>query len=469
VRAAEGNIGLGLDWQSRGAMQNRPTFAHGFLLAVAIFLAVPTLISAQTPNPQRRITQAIDETKLTRLSGNTHPLARPEFDRGAAPSSLPMQRMLLVLKRSPEQESALDTLLEQQQDASSPNYHKWLTPQQFGQEFGPSDQDIQTITSWLQSQGFQIDDVSNGRTVIEFSGNAGEVQAAFHTAIHKYSVSGKDHWANASDPEIPTALTPVVAGINTLHNFRKHAMHHVAGVFARSRETGAARLVEPQLTGPCPGAASITCYAVGPADFAKIYGVPNLLNPPPAPAIPQNGNGVTIAIVGRSNINLQDVQDFRSMFGLPPNDPTIIPNGPDPGQVAGDETEADLDVEWAGAVAPSATIVFVVSQSTETSDGVDLSAEYIVDNNLAPILSESFGACEAALGAAGCDFSASFPSPAQDGLQVSGIASTPYNVAVGGTDFNDLNNHAPYWNTTNDSTTLASAKGYIPETTWNDS
>ncbi len=161
----------------------------------------------------------MDEANLTVLKGNTYYLASAEYDRGAAPASLPMNRMLLVLQRSPSQEAALEQLLDQQQDHSSPNYHQWLTPQQFGQQFGPSDQDIQTITSWLQSHGFQVAEISNGRTVIEFSGTAGQVQQAFHTAIHKYSIPTAtgavvDHWANASDPSIPTALTPVVAGVH---------------------------------------------------------------------------------------------------------------------------------------------------------------------------------------------------------------------------------------------------------------
>ncbi|MBZ5503483.1 MAG: Ig-like domain repeat protein, partial [Acidobacteriia bacterium] len=343
--------------------------------------------------------------------------------------------------------------------------------------------------------------VSNGRTVIEFSGTASQVLQAFHTPIHKYTVAGKDHWANASDPQIPMALAPVIAGIDTLHNFGRKPMHHVAGVFGRSEKTGAVQAVKPLFTYPggCGSSASSPCYAVGPADFAKIYDVPNLLLNP-APGTVLNGDGVTIAIAGESNINVQDVRDFRSMFGLAAKDPVIVLDGPDPGIVGGVETEADLDVEWSGAVAPNATIDLVVAESTETSQGVDLAAEHVVDNNLAPILSESFGYCEAGLGAAGnqfysqlwqqaaaqgitvlistgdsgaagCDYSASFPSPAQYGLQISGIASTPYNVAVGGTDFNDLNNYAPYWNTTSPTTnaTLESALGYIPEMTWNDS
>ena len=472
------------------------------LAAAAVFLlAAAVFTGAQTNVVPSRITRAIDPSHLTTLRGNTNPLAQARFDRGAAPASLPMQRMLLVLKRSAQQEDTLDTLLQQQQDANSPNYHHWLTPQQFGQEFGPSDQDIQTITSWLQSQGFQIDQVSNGRTVIEFSGTAGEVQSAFHTTIHQYLVNGENHWANSSDPQIPTALTPVVAGVNTLYNFPRHPYHELFGELSRNRQTGRIEPAQPLFTlgGPC--GVLPNCYGVGPYDFATIYNVLPLWNTNPT-AI--DGTGVTIAIVGESDINIQDVRDFRNYFGLPANDPTVTVVGPDPGTVPGDETESDLDVEWSGAVAKRAKINFVTSESTEASLGVDLSAEYIVDNNVAPILSESYGICELFLGSAGnqfynqlwqqaaaqgitvlvatgdsgsavCDRNAGTPGAAQYGLSVSGISSTPYNVAVGGTDFNDLTNATTYWGTNSappGQPTLpatVSAKSYIPETTWNDS
>src|SRR5215475_8072258 len=176
--------------------------------------SAPAVIS--TPHPL--ITQALDESRVKVLKGNTHPLARREFDLGTAPATLPMERMLLVLKRSPEQESALRQLLDNQQDKHSPHYHKWLTPEQFGAQFGPSDADMQTITSWLQSHGFQVG-TTKGRTVLEFSGSASQVQQAFRTSIHKYIVNGEQRWANASDPSIPAAFAPAVAGVMTLHNF----------------------------------------------------------------------------------------------------------------------------------------------------------------------------------------------------------------------------------------------------------
>jgi Pro-kumamolisin, activation domain/Bacterial Ig-like domain (group 3) len=480
--------------------QPRRLFAQiGVILAAvaASFLAT----NAQTANVPSRITQAIDEENLTVLHGNTHPFARAAYDRGVAPPDLPAERMLLVLKRSSQQEAALETLLEQQQNASSSNFHQWLTPEQFGQQFGPSDQDIQAIVSWLELHGFQVAGVSNGRTVIEFSGLTSQVQEAFHTSIHRYAVNGQEFWANSSDPWIPAALAPIVAGINTLYNFPRHAMHEVAGVFSRTKESGAVAPVGGQFTFPngCSLTSLPLCsFAVAPADFAKIYNVPNLLLSP-APATQYNGDGVTIAVVGESDINTTDVVNFRSLFGLPAPKLNVIVSGPDPGVVAGAETEADLDVQWSGAVAPNATIDYVIAQSTEVSLGADLAAQYAVDNDLAPVLSESFGICELFMGtadntfysqlwqqaaaegitvnvaagdggSAACDYNLQTQGGALFGLSVSGFASTPYNVAVGGTDFNDLNNYTPFWNTTpSDTPTVASAKGYVPEMTWNDS
>ncbi|HEX5424352.1 MAG TPA: Ig-like domain repeat protein [Candidatus Acidoferrales bacterium] len=473
----------------------------------ALFLFASIAAAQQTPVPAR-ITQPIDASKLTVLKGNVHPLARAEFDRGPAPSSLPLNRMLLVLQRSSAQETALESLLDQQQDKSSPNYHQWLTPQQFGQQFGPADSDIQTVVSWLQSQGFQIDKIANGRGTIEFSGTAAQLQSAFHTEIDKYAVNGQTYMANATDPQIPAALSPVIAGVASMNGFPRQPMYRLAGIFAKSKETGQVTRLggvtgetpTPSFTTSCgtnPDTGQpIPCYGVSPYDFATIYNTLPLWNA----STPINGTGETIAIVARTNINPQDVSDFQTFFSLPANPPNIILNGPDPGIVQGDETESDLDVEWAGGVAPGAKIDLVVSQSTETSDGVDLSALYIVDNDLAPVMSESYGQCELGLGSsgnqfvsnlwqqaaaegitvfvssgdngsAGCDFyrGAASPEPAQFGLEVNGLASTPYNVAVGGTDFNDLSNSALYWNSTSNSTTQASAKGYIPETTWNNS
>jgi subtilase family serine protease len=479
----------------------RLAYRAGFLLSV--ICAFLTSAGAQAA-PRPLITQPIDETQLVTLQGNTHPLALPQFDMGTAPPDLPLNRMLLVLKRTPEQDFALRKLLDDQQDKASPNYHKWLTPDEFGQEFGPADQDLQTVTGWLQSHGFQINRVTHGRTIVEFSGVEAQVEQALHTQIHQYLVNGEEHWANATDPQIPAALAPLVAGVQALNNFRARHYSELGGIASRDKATGKVTMnpAHPLFTFPNGGCGvqPSDCYAVGPYDFATIYDVAPAWSATPA----IDGTGQTVGIVGETDINPQDVADFRNFFGLPTygqqGGPTlnIIHDGAAPGILTdGEETEADLDVEWSGGVAKGASVDFVVSETTETTLGVHLSALFIIDNNLAPVMSESYGTCELFLGTAGNQFFSALwqqaasqgitvmvssgdggsagcddfdiPGPATYGLQVSGYASTPYNVAVGGTDFNDLTNASSYWSTTNNSTTQASALSYIPETTWDDS
>ena len=439
----------------------------------------------------RLITQAVDESKMMMLKGNTHPYARAQFDRGAAPASLAMDRMMLVLKRSPAQETTLAAFLASQVDPTSPNYHHWLTPDQFGARFGASDEDVAQIISWLRGQGFQVTGASHGRGIIEFSGNAGQVQSAFHTAIHSYNINGQQYWANASDPQIPEALGPAVTGFVSLHNFPKHMATHSLGPVRRNMANAKASGLNPSFTfnGGCD---QTNCFALGPQDFATIY------NLTPLYTAGIDGTGEVVAIVANSNINPADVTQFRSVFGLPAKAPNIIVNGADPGKTV-NEVEAVLDTEWSGAVAKNATIDLVVSADTNASFGGDLSAEFIIDNNLAPVMGESFGECELFLGTANNAFYSSLFSqaiaqgitvsvstgdsgsvsclpdpnnpfvPNSFGLGVSGVASTPFTTAVGGTDFNQINNAQAFWNTTNTSGTQGSAKGYIPETSWNDS
>ncbi|HMF74126.1 MAG TPA: S53 family peptidase [Bryobacteraceae bacterium] len=428
---------------------------------------VPTVIRTQ-----------ISEQQLETLRGNIHPLARAEFDQGLAPSDLPMQRMLLVLKRSAAREAALLKLLDEQQQTGSPNYHHWVTPQQFGEQFGPAEADVAQVTSWLESHGFTVDNVSNGRTVIEFSGTAGLVESAFHTTMRKFTVSGNQHWANASDPQIPAALMPAIAGVSSLHNF--FSAPQVSLSDAKVTAT-----LQPGSAQPLSTTGSL--HRLVPSDFAVIYNTNPLLS------AGINGAGTVIGVVGRSNIILQDVVSFRSLFGLPANPPNIILNGTDPGNLGGvEELEAVLDTSWSGAVAPGAKIDFVVSASTATTDGVTLSEQYVIDHNLANVMTESFGDCEANYtssgaavissmaqqaaaqgitylvstgdtGSAGCDTAGS--GTVTGPVSVNILASTPYTVAVGGTQFNEGSSTA-FWNSTNNSK-LGSAASYIPEDVWN--
>jgi len=454
----------------------RPIISLPFLSILALLFQVLPATAQSFPDPSAaqpmdRITGFIDDERRVVLYGNRHPLAVQKYDIGAVQPEFPMERMVLTLQPDAAQQNALVQLLDEQHNPESPYYHHWLTPGQFAGRFGVSETDAAQITAWLQAHGFEVEEVAAGSLSITFSGTAQQVEAAFHTPIHTYKIGKEIHHANARDPEIPAALAEVVDGIVSLHDFRSHAQN-----------TGA-RLPATEFT-------SGGSYYLAPADFATIYN----LNPVYQQAI--NGNGQSLAIVSRSNINLADVRRFRSAFDLPANDPLIIINGADPGIWSSDEeTEADLDVEWAGAVAKSATIKFVVSKSTNSTDGVDLSAQYIVNHSLSPVLTVSFGECEAALGSSGNKFlsnlwqqaaaegitvfvssgdsgAAGCDSPsathAIHGLAVNGICSTPYSICVGGTEFADSDSSL-YWSPTNSPGTELSALSYIPEIAWNES
>jgi phosphodiesterase/alkaline phosphatase D-like protein len=449
--------------------------------------------AAEIPRPPARIVEPVNDARLVVLRGNTRPETQLGTDLGRVDPQLPMQRMLLILKRSPEQDAALAEFNAHQLDPGSPDFHHWLTPEEFGALYGPPDDDIETVTAWLMNHGFTIDNVSKGRVFIEFSGTAGLVQQAFRSEIHRYLVRGEEHLANSNDPSIPEALTPVVTGIFSLNNFYTKPLHHEWGTFRRDSKTGKwtpenGDIVTRPLYGvPVSGS---PVELVSPYDFATIYNVLPLWNGG------IDGTGQTIAIAGRSAINLTDVARFRSAFGLPAKAPTVVVNGPDPGIPSPDDKlENTLDVEWSGAVAKGATIKFVTTASTASNDGAFSSAAYIIDNNIAPIMSFSYGACELVFGAAGnaainslwqqgategitifvasgnqgsagCDGGGTQPDGATRGLAVNGASSTPYNVAVGGTDLNWINSSASYWNSTN-ATNGSSAKGYIPEVPWN--
>lgn len=450
------------------------------ILRVLLVAAAASLwATAQTQSgPVRgRVTGRIDENRRVRLAGQVHPLARAAFDRGPAPAGLPMEHIVLLLKRSPDQQQELDRLLEDLHDAGSPQYQKWLTPDEFGQRFGVSDDDLQTVTSWLTANGFQIDNIAKARNTVEFSGTAGHVRRAFGSAIRQYVVNGEAHWANADEPTIPAALAPVVEGFVSLNDF--HSAPQISTV-----------------DGPTPAGVPTPLmnfggglHALSPADFATIYNIKPLYQ------ASVNGACATIAVLGRSNINIQDIVDFRGFFGLAANPPQVVVNGTDPGIVSkGEQMEATLDTTWAGAVAPNAAVKLVVSKSTNTTDGIFLSERYVINNNLADIITQSFGACESQnsgaasaisslaqqaaaqgitflvssgdSGSAGCDDPNA--TTAQYGTSVNLMASTPYTIAVGGAQFNDSSNPSAYWSSANGAG-YGSALSYIPESVWNQS
>ena len=419
----------------------------------------------------------LGETQLVALTGNIHPLARAEYDMGPVDAETRLDRMILELQPSAMQQAKLDLLVEEQQDAASPLYHQWLKPAEYGARFGASALELQQITAWLTAHGFAIDEIAANNRLIVFSGTAAQVEETFHTTIHRYNVDGEEHIANAGNPQIPAALAGVVGGVVSLHNFRR-----------TSAISSLRKLNSKPLAGPHAEYSAGASHYMFPQDFATIYDLNTLYTEG------TNGAGASIAIAGRSNINLSDVASFRATSGLAANAPTVLVPATDPGLVGGDQDEATLDVEWSGAVAPSVEVKLVVEASTATSDGVDLAAQYIVNHATAPVVSVSYGSCEQAMssaeqafysslwqqaasqgmsvfvaagdaGAAGCNTGAEAMGA---GSGVNGLCSSPYSTCVGGTEFNEGTDYAAYWAAAN-AAGNASALSYIPEKVWNES
>ena len=451
-----GNHGAGtIVSNSMTPMCRRTIFASLLLLSLSL---------AQALAAADRISLAVDDTRRATLSGNVSPRIKSGTDLGTVDPSTVLPYITLVLKPSASQQADLNQLLAEQQDPSSPNYHRWLTPEQYADRFGVSQSDINKVSAWLGQHGLTIKSVARGRNAIIFSGTAAQIGSAFGVQIHRYNVGGDQHYANNTDPSIPAAFQGVVLAIRGLDDVHmKPRLLH--GVQPRYTYGGADYLA--------------------PGDVAIIYNINSLYN------AGIDGTGQKVAIVGQTDIYLSDIQAFRSYFDLPAKDPTVIliPGSPDPGVLnspSDDELgEADLDLEFSGAVARNATILYVNSTNVEDS------MQYAVDENLAPVISTSYGDCELDWGSAFAQdleqlamqanaqgqtiFAASGDEGALDcygdggtinnALSVDLPASLPQVTGVGGTQFNEAG--GSYWSSTN-SSNLSSALGYIPETAWNE-
>jgi Pro-kumamolisin, activation domain len=475
-------------------------------------LLVSSLCFAAQPD---RITGPIDSSRMVTLPGHVNPNAKPQYDQGLIQPSFQFGYVTLVIAPSPSQQIALDQLLEQQQDRSSANYHKWLTPEQYADRFGLSQNDLHKITAWLTSQGFSILSAPRGRNSVIFSGTAAQVQSSFGTEIHRYDINGEKHFANSIPLSVPAALSGVVTGVRGLSDFLPKPMYvRPAG---GSKSPGP----HPAYTATLNGQ---TDYFLAPGDIATIYDLNPLYNASPA----IDGTGQTLAIIGQTDIYLADINDFRSGFGLnqitgcttnaagivtacnSTNFQYVVVTGvTDPGtpSACGDLPEADLDIEWSGATARNAQIIFVNAPATFNSDctvytnngGVNNALAYAIENRIAPVISMSYGICEAEAesmeteleqgntegitimnsagdsGAAACDGgppnNATKPpfSPAVGGLAVNYPASSPEVTGVGGTGIPISDFTATYWSSSNGvsgGSALTALEGQ--EVAWND-
>lgn len=476
----------------------------GFL-ASATVLICGSALWAQSAGVVPRVTSPVRETEVTALRGNVPLAVQARYDQGAAQASMPMTHIRLVLSRSAGQQVALDTYLAELQDSASPNYHKWLTPEEFGKLYGPADADIAAIVSWLQSDGLQVEGVSKGRTNIAFSGSVSQVAAALHTQIHSFVVNGEQFYSNTSDPKIPSALAPVVAGVAHLNTIqpKPHLAHGTgAAVNAQTRhmeriKAAGGLAAAPDLTGGSGTASDPYFLLITAADAATIYDTPNSFNAGYNSGTSYTGQGVTIGIGGEALIRAATVADYRSRFLNSSAQVTIINvDGVTSSDNTGAIDEGYLDTEIAGGLAPNASIRFYTS--TDLWSAIDEA----INANAIDIFNLSFGLCENYLstadnqellnewqqaasqgiavtvssgdtGSAGCDAqedsNGNRTTSAASGIAVSGFASTPYNIAVGGTDFYALSTSFASYVSTSEGSYYRTAKGYIPESSWNDS
>jgi subtilase family serine protease len=440
--------------------------------AVSAVLLSATLASAQ--HPANRIAQEIDSGIATQLPGSLNPRIAAARDIGRLNASAPIEGITLWFQPTPEQKAELDALVEAQQTPGSPLYHAWLTPAQYASRFGLSDADLARVQNWLESQGFNIDRVANSRTSITFSGTAAQVESAFQTQLHHYQVGAETHFANATDLAIPAALSGVVRAVGNLNDFRPAP--HVR------RST-----LQPSFTSSQSGA-----HYLSPKDVGTIYDINAAWN------AGYTGSGVTIVVVGQTAIVPADISAFQTAAGLTVKAPTItlVPNSGTSTVVQGDEAESDLDVEYAGGIAPGATINFIYTGNAHNYNVFD-ALQYAVDNRIGSIINISYGACEPNVSAAafsalegvmeqaatqgqtvvassGDSGSTACYAPttntvpaAMEVLAVNYPASSVYAVGVGGTELTNVTS-STYWQSASGSDVVSSALSYIPEETWND-
>ncbi len=456
------------------------TFQRIGLALCSIFLFTGVaMASKKPPTPPLVtpvITQAINPNAYSTMQNDVPGSVADSLDQGLVDDSTPLNGMMLLLQRQAASEQALEAFMAQQTDPNSSNYHNWLTVEQIA-EFGPAQSDINTIVGWLQDEGFTVDGVAGDGMTIEFSGTAGQVSAAFKTQVHNLNFNGVQHISNTTVPQIPSALAPAVQGVVSINDFGPHTNYKI----------------KPQYTDPN----NAGLYQLVPADMQTIYNVTPLYN------AGVDGTGQTITLIEDTDVfAASDITTFRSTFGLPANTfttvhPTTGGTCTDPGDVSGNDGEAELDLEWSGAAAPGATLVLASCKDSGATFGGLTAMQHLNSANDASMLwSISYGECEATNGAtanasyvsvyqtaaargvsvfvssgdegaASCDANAVY---ATHGIAVSGFASTPYNVAVGGTDFGDTyaGDNSTYWNSTN-GTYYGSALSYINEIPWNDS
>jgi len=482
----------------------------------AMVLAMTASLVSQTASQatQRpdRITAAAAAGGMTTIAGTVHPLTKRTTDVGAMNSQMQLESLTLNTNLSAAQQKDLDALLAAQQDPKSPQFRQWLTQEEYGARFGLTDGDLKAVTDWLTGQGFTVGSVSKSRNAIHFSGKVWQVESAFHTQMHVYQKDGETHFANATEIRVPAGIGSVILNVRGLNNFRPkpHLQKRLVPGYTANTTNGVANFLIP-------------------ADWAKIYDVTPIYSQT-CGSVACDGTGMHVGVVGQTYAPLADMTNFRSAAGMTAPQVTYVCIDPNTAHctgtfatapvTAGDEDEADLDIQWSGGIAKNATVDFVYAPYSDACtnsactssvldtvtgnyyDVFDAMQHAIQDYTVAatgkvlPVISMSYGDCEESFvgqatyvtwvtsmgtqanaqgqtlvvssgdsGAFECESANNYP--AQDGVSVSVPADSPYYTGVGGTTLSgDESVPATYWNET--PTTGESALGYIPESVWND-
>jgi len=458
-----------------------------WISVLAAVFAMTAGLASQTTERPNRITQELTPGPVVTLSGTVHPLTREASDLGEANPGLRMESMTLSIAPSAAEKAELDALVEAQQNPKSVQYHRWLTQEQFGARFGLAEADLSRVTGWLEAQGFTVKSVAPSRNLITFSGTVAQAEAVFRTQIHQYRIGADTRIGNDREISIPQGLAGVVTGIGGLSGFRP-------------RPQAAVKRLDPQFTSQFSGN-----HFLAPGDWATIYNVTLIYN------AGYTGTGMHVGIAGQTHFPQADIDDFRAAAGLSATKLNMVCISTADctnlaGESVGDVSEADLDVEWSGGIAPNATVDFIYAAADDPEQDVFSAAVYLVttykvDGAVVPVISISYASCETQFsenmrasfdgileeaaaqgqsvlnssgdaGAAGCDQGNTI---ATQGAVADYPAASPYVTGVGGTTFSpDGSAGTPepganeYWSYSSTADIISSALQYIPETSWND-
>ncbi len=345
--------------------------------------------------------------------------------RGA--DTVPLALMLKL--RDP---AGLDRLLQRQYTPGDPLFHHFISPAEFTSRFSPTARNYAAVAAWARASGLTVTHVHSTRLLLDVSGPASKVEAAFHVRLQNFqSPEGRVFHAPDTSPAVPAALAGSLAGVLGLQNstFRHSFLSRPS---AKAAGIG---------SGPAP------YDALTPSDIKAAYD----LN-----ATPLTGKGQTLGLYELDGYTPSDINAYESSFGLPSVPLQIIPSTDGGVTSIGDGAgEVTLDIELMTALAPGATAIQVYEAQNGTIGQFDLYSQ-IAEDDTAKEISSSWGFLESELGsdelqaintflmqmasqgqsfyAASGDSGAYFEGTKS--LSVSDPASQPYATGVGATSLN---------------------------------